>query len=452
MKKLLFSTAFLVMTAYIASADTVLDAPRCNDPAAPQWQQPAAYQLQPTDSEGFFGVLEHCSGLHQKVAEPGTVQFQWSEKELLVHFNMQDSHLVVTDKAVDQSQVFLFGDAVELFVKHDNHPGYWEFQASINGAINALFFSSRGLLGLPGANARDIISSKVTLHGDLNPPQHRRAQGWEITLRIDAEKMAKVTGQPWGKGNGWRLVSVRYNYSQFLPVRELTHFPQMAKYNPHAFENSGRINFLEKPATPAHPFQDVQCVLFDIDNTLTYYKPGFETLHGNFLFPIIRDMMIEKGWEKAAAEKAILEFSQRNVRWDYPDFFVEFKLDAQEAQRRCRAWHDKYLMVHEDAVALVKQLHREGKFLAIASNNPSTGCYWKLQRAGLADDFTSPYFQRVFGTEIVRGCKGDPVVWPSILARLPFPPHKIGMCGDNYHDDYELPEKHGIIRRLYLKR
>ena len=38
--------------------------------------------------------------------------------------------------------------------------------------------------------------------------------------------------------------------------------------------------------------------LVDIDGTLTDYRQNapFETLNGNFLFPIFRDLMTENGW------------------------------------------------------------------------------------------------------------------------------------------------------------
>ena len=98
---------------------------------------------------------------------------------------------------------------------------------------------------------------------------------------------------------------------------------------------------------------------------------------------------------------------------------------------------------------MIDTLRRQGKRLAIASNNPYTGCLWKLQQAGLADENGSSVFCKIFSTDVVRGCKGEPAVWPNILARLPYLPEKIGMVGDNPLEDSDLPRKYGI-KAIYL--
>jgi len=202
---------------------------------------------------------------------------------------------------------------------------------------------------------------------------------------------------------------------------------------------------------------DKQYFLVDIDGTLTDYRPGvFEPeklLHHNFLFPIIRDMMVEKGWDYAAAGEAIGAFMNRNVYWDYPDFIAEFELSAVEAFRRMRAWHRENLFACTDGVALVKELRAAGKTLFVMSNNPYVGCVLKLQVAGLADnDFSSPYFARIFGTNVLRGCKCDLAVWRMAMAQIPADPSEICVIGDNPGDDAELPASVGIESHIILER
>lgn len=197
--------------------------------------------------------------------------------------------------------------------------------------------------------------------------------------------------------------------------------------------------------------------LIDIDNTLTRGRPGApdgpEPLHGNFLFPVIRDLMTECGWERGRAEKAIGEYANDVVFWDYPDFLAEFRLPAEEAYRRMREWHRLHLEPCPDGVALVKRLHGMGKSLFIMSNNPYVGCMFKLQAAGLAsDEFGSPYFRRVFGTNTLRGCKNDPAVWRRALALIPADPALVCTAGDDPHDDGEVPRSVGIAHSIILKR
>ena len=112
---------------------------------------------------------------------------------------------------------------------------------------------------------------------------------------------------------------------------------------------------------------DAPYYVFDIDGTLTRYV-GVDPssfLHGNFLFPIVRDLMVERGADPAEAAAAILRETETNVFWDYSDLVSAFGLPAPEAYRRFRAWHAAHIAPHEDAVALALELHRAGKRLFV---------------------------------------------------------------------------------------
>ena len=203
--------------------------------------------------------------------------------------------------------------------------------------------------------------------------------------------------------------------------------------------------------------ENVRCFLVDIDGTLTKYRENALTpeklLHSNFLFPIIRDMMTERGWKKEEAEQAIRKLAEEVIFWDYSDFIAEFGLDAKEAFRRFRQWHAENLLPCEDGVSLVKRLHADGAKLFIMSNNPYLGCLFKLQAAGLADDdFSSPYFARIFGTNILRGCKCDPNVWKRAFAQIPADISEIGTVGDNPKEDRDIPASLGVRHSVILSR
>lgn len=199
--------------------------------------------------------------------------------------------------------------------------------------------------------------------------------------------------------------------------------------------------------------KNAKYILCDIDNTLTrYVNQPFELLHGNFLFPIFRDMMLEQGWEKAKAEAAILQLIRDIPFWDYTDFIAEIRLPVEESFRRCYAWHEQYLDVYDDAIALVKKFHAEGRTLFVISNNPYAGCCWKLKRAGLADDFSSPYFKRIFSTDKVRGCKCNDGVWPRALAQIPASPEEIAVIGDNPVEDRDIPMSLGCREFIIFDR
>lgn len=423
---------------------------------SPEWHSVREETLQPVDTGGFWSPFERRSGMTGKVLEPGLVQLMWSPDALYVRCRLTDSDLVASPQNRDQSAIYMAADAVELFLKCDDSPCYWEFHGSIDGKKSGWRYSSRGRLGLPGTDVRSAVTVTVQEEGTRNHLGDRDAN-WQILFRVDAEELRRGSGCPWPGERRWRMQLVRYNYSQYLPCREVSVFPKMREFNPHLTEDYAEIRFVEKsskraedPVESGRIFADCSVVLFDIDNTITYYKNReFPTLHGNFLFPIIRDLMVERGWRKEKAEEAILAFIGRIPNWDYPDFFAAFDLPPREAFRRCREWHEKYIGVNQDALALIDTLRKQGKHLAIASNNPYTGCLWKLQQAGLADENGSSVFCKIFSTDVVRGCKGDPAVWPNILARLPYLPEKIGMVGDNPLEDSDLPRKYGM-KVIYL--
>ena len=186
---------------------------------------------------------------------------------------------------------------------------------------------------------------------------------------------------------------------------------------------------------------DRPCYVFDIDGTLTRYVDVDPAtfLHGNFLFQIVRDLMVERGEDPDEAAAAILRETEENVYWDYCDFVSAFGLPAAETWRRFRAWHARHIAPCKDAVALARELKHAGKRLFVVSNNPVTGCLLKLQAAGLADDTGGDVFSRILGTNELRGCKGAPGVWRRALDRLGVDPALVCTVGDNPVEDRDLP-------------
>jgi len=200
----------------------------------------------------------------------------------------------------------------------------------------------------------------------------------------------------------------------------------------------------------------IEYFLIDIDGTITDYKPGAmrpdSLLVGNFLFPIIRDMLVESGWNYEEAGLAVSGEAERNVYWDYSDLIDKFKVSKLEAFSRMRQWHHDNLISYEDMVDTVKGLAARGKNLFIISNNPYWGCRFKLESAGLAKQSESPYFKRIFGTNIINGCKNSSEVWQRALDELAIEPCEIATIGDNPKEDGEIPQSCGIGYSFILNR
>lgn len=196
--------------------------------------------------------------------------------------------------------------------------------------------------------------------------------------------------------------------------------------------------------------------LVDIDGTITDYRPEAldrsKWVAGNFLFPVFRDLMVERGEDPEEAERKIAALAERVIYWDYPDFIAEFGLPAAEACRRMRRWHRENMIFYPETVALLKDIRRSGGKLFIMSNNPHVGCLMKLEVAGLADEFKAPLFESVFGTNILRGCKGDRDVWLRALSRIPADPSEVGVIGDNPAEDGDIPRSCGMTDIIILPR
>ncbi len=192
--------------------------------------------------------------------------------------------------------------------------------------------------------------------------------------------------------------------------------------------------------------------LIDIDGTITYYKTNSITqdalLAGNFLFPIIRDMLVENGWDPAEAAAAIKAEADRIIFWDYIDFIEKFDLSREEAFFRIRKWHRDNLLYYEDMVETIKVLAARNKNLFIISNNPYWGCRFKLEIAGLAPE----HFQKIFGTNIVNGCKHLSEVWNRAINQVAADPGNIATIGDNPKEDGEIPQNCGIGYSFILER
>ena len=76
----------------------------------------------------------------------------------------------------------------------------------------------------------------------------------------------------------------------------------------------------------------------------------------------------------------------------------------------------------------------------------------KLEVAGLANQGKTPYFQQIFGTNVVLGCKNSTDVWQRALAQLPVNPEQIATIGDNQNEDGVIPQGCGIGHSFILRR
>jgi len=200
-----------------------------------------------------------------------------------------------------------------------------------------------------------------------------------------------------------------------------------------------------------------RAVFVDIDGTLTdndpaNVYPAEKHVWRNPIFGVIRDAMVDAGWDAAEARRRIEEYADAVVWWDYPDFLAEFSLDPARVWERIHAWHDRYQTVHTDGAEMVERLHARGVPLFVVSNNPIVGCLLKLRRAGLGEITGSPYFRRILGANILRGQKSQPALWLKAFAQVGIPPGDIVVVGDNPREDGDIPLSLGLGRAVIVVR
>ena len=195
-----------------------------------------------------------------------------------------------------------------------------------------------------------------------------------------------------------------------------------------------------------------QHFLIDIDGTITRYRETAKrpesTLFHNCFLPVIRDLMLSRGWDREAAGKALFESVNNVLRWDYGELLRKFRVPREEAEMAMRRRHEEMLDVWPDTVDLIRHLHSAGAHLYIISNNPYWGCRWKLQRANL----NTTVFEHIFSTDHTGGCKSLDYVWEFVLARIGAEPDRINTLGDDPREDGILPLSMGAGRAFILAR
>ena len=196
-------------------------------------------------------------------------------------------------------------------------------------------------------------------------------------------------------------------------------------------------------------------ILCDIDATVTdVYPEHSHAIFRDSIFNIFSRHIARR--RKIGLDEAhcvLNDFADNlMVWWDYPDFITNFDLDPIAVWKEMRQVHQDMLYVYEDAVEMVKHLHSLGKNLYIVSNNPVTGCFLKLEAAGLANLSRTPYFKRIFGTNVTHGMKSQVQMWKRIVANLGVDPSEIVIIGDSLKEDFEVPHSAGIGNTIIVDR
>jgi hypothetical protein len=203
------------------------------------WKNAPEYPFQPYTAGSWYADIERANGMNRQVLEPGTIKLLWDEKFFYVGLKMTDSDLV-GEAQRDQTHIFTKSDAVELFLKPGKCPHYWEIYGSVNNKKTCYFFPGRGRLGLPSNNVyKHNLKVKAAGDGTLNNWSDRD-KTWTLLLKVPVADLTRH-GAKWNNAEEWTIHLVRYNYSIYLPSKEVSVYPEFKANNPHFYEGYARL-------------------------------------------------------------------------------------------------------------------------------------------------------------------------------------------------------------------
>ncbi|MEM6460067.1 MAG: hypothetical protein AAF710_11830 [Planctomycetota bacterium] len=207
---------------------------------AADWTSATFYRLErPGDSAG---ALEH-----------GAVAFGWTPEALVARFEMTDSS-IVTSATRDNELHYELGDTAELFIKHADHDGYWEFYATPNGYRTAMFWEVSPRDHEPDAIPfidPEAVEVRVGRH-EIGGPS------WWAEISVSRRLLGSRDGRFEVHNGTWSVLAGRYNYGVGRTDRaeprdpepvgtlkrrhlELTSFPRLPRADFHMLQHFAEL-------------------------------------------------------------------------------------------------------------------------------------------------------------------------------------------------------------------
>ena len=199
----------------------------------PVWKKAAVYSF----SLGHDSIKKGA-----ELEENGKVRLAWDKRFLYLAVDLEDAD-VQAEGTEDHEFHFLKGEVAELFLKHRDHPHYFELYVTPKGHKSCFYLTkSGGKLEIK----RDMpLVVAAMVNGTLNDSSDRD-RGWTAEMAVPAEVLT-AGGPDFGPGSAWTMLVGRYNYSQrrgkddpeltSSPKLLLTSFHFLQLYAPIAFEH-----------------------------------------------------------------------------------------------------------------------------------------------------------------------------------------------------------------------
>lgn len=204
----------------------------------PVWKIAPVYKLTLSkDDESKGNVLQ----------EKGEAQVAWDENYLYVGVKLYDSD-IVQESDKDQDHHYQKGDVVEIFLQPEQSTWYWEIYGTPNCKKTVFWFPGRGRTGLSSCYEPTIELNEILIATEIKGTLNNwkdRDEYWTLEMAIPVKELTKY-GDAFGSNSEWRVLIARYNYSRYLPWKELSMYPQLSITNYHLIEEYGKLIIFEK--------------------------------------------------------------------------------------------------------------------------------------------------------------------------------------------------------------
>lgn len=221
-----------VITARYTPVPVTIDG-KLDDPA---WKNAQVFTF-------HLSVAELAEAKGKDVTETGEARVCWDDNNFYLAVKFMDSD-IVAEGTEDQLHHYLMGDLAELFLKPADQTWYWEMYVTPAGRKTTLFFPGRGRLGLKSAeNNPGGLRVAAQCQGTLNSWEDKDTS-WTGEMAVPIKDLT-ARGETFRAGSKWTILIARYNYSRYLPWKELSMTPQISKTNYHQLEDYAILSLVK---------------------------------------------------------------------------------------------------------------------------------------------------------------------------------------------------------------
>jgi len=190
-----------------------------------------------------FSLGQDQTAQGKKLAEPGDVRLAWDDTHFYVAIKFHDSDIVAEGKE-DQLHHYGMGDLAELFLKPEGSTWYWELYATPTSKKSSFWFPGRGRLGLEsGFQYQCGLQVAAENTGTVNHWEDRDCY-WTAEMAMPIRDLTS-RGETFRPGSNWRILVARYNYTRYLPEKELSMCPQLSQTRFHRHEEYGILKLVK---------------------------------------------------------------------------------------------------------------------------------------------------------------------------------------------------------------